>query len=180
MNLLLTKPRILETHHKSPVVAGAFILTVGGWFMWLSCLSQTFEPLYDEYFVAGTFVHNFGHTLLWWTFVLLGLTCLLVLELAVQAVRRVYLPTDVDIMQRIEKRQHARGATVADLSDEAEAGLSARSDVSPSPYPESVAEMADEAERVKSNTSQGQALQQQATQQTQNTSTLQVPQAMHG
>ncbi|KAF4120671.1 phospholipid-translocating ATPase [Geosmithia morbida] len=114
------KLMLLEMHTKTAVVAGAFIITVGGWFMWLSCLSETFEPLMDTYLVSDTFVHNFGDTLIWWTLVLLGLTCLLVLELVVQAIRRIYFPTDVDIMQRIEKTQRKKGVSVcgAAVADE--------------------------------------------------------------
>ena len=55
------------------------------------------------YIVRDAFIDNFGRKLRWWTTVLLELTALVVAELAVQAVRRVYWPTDQDLMQRMEK-----------------------------------------------------------------------------
>jgi phospholipid-translocating ATPase len=66
-------------------------------------LSQTYNPAIGIYSVRDAFIHNFGPTLSWWVIILLELAALLVLDLAVQSVRRVYFPTDVDLMQRIEK-----------------------------------------------------------------------------
>jgi phospholipid-translocating ATPase len=65
------------------------------------------SALYSEhigpYIVRNAFIHNFGHTLAWWTSVLLQLVALVVMDLVVQAIRRVYFAGDQDLMQRIEK-----------------------------------------------------------------------------
>jgi len=94
---------ILETHAKTLVIFGGFALSVAGWFVWMCILSQTYNPAIGIYAVRDAFLHNFGPTLSWWVIILLELAALLVLDLAVQSVRRVYFPTDVDLMQRIEK-----------------------------------------------------------------------------
>jgi phospholipid-translocating ATPase len=58
---------------------------------------------FGPYIVRDAFIDNFGRTLQWWTIVLLELIVLIVIELVVQAIRRVYFPSDQDLMQRIEK-----------------------------------------------------------------------------
>lgn len=58
---------------------------------------------FGPYIVRDAFIDNFGDTLQWWTIVLLELIVLIVIELVVQAIRRVYFPSDQDLMQRIEK-----------------------------------------------------------------------------
>lgn len=60
----------------------------------------------------GAFIHNFGPQPAWWTTVILGVATLTVIELVVQSIRRVYWPTDQDIMQRIEKEAYAEGRLV--------------------------------------------------------------------
>lgn len=62
-----------------------------------------YKPAVGIYIVRDTFIHNFGPTLAWWTVILMELATLVVIDLAVQSIRRVYFPTDVDLMQRIEK-----------------------------------------------------------------------------
>lgn len=72
-------------------------------------LSGIYPLKFGPYIVRDAFIHNFGHTLSWWTIVLLELAALVVMELVVQAVRRVYWPTDQDLMQRIEKDNLVHG-----------------------------------------------------------------------
>ncbi|CAH0020978.1 unnamed protein product [Clonostachys rhizophaga] len=93
---------MLETHSKSVVIFFCFLITVAGWFMWLCILSEMYA-VGNIYAVHDTFIHNFGRQLSWWVTVLLSLATLVVIELVVQSIRRVYFPTDQDLMQRIEK-----------------------------------------------------------------------------
>ena len=58
---------------------------------------------------------------MWWTIILLELAALIVLELVIQAVRRVYWPTDEDLMQRVEKDERAYNA-LKERAREADAG----------------------------------------------------------
>lgn len=53
-------------------------------------------------------MHAFGDRLSWWTTLLLTLATLIIIELAVQAIRRVYWPNDQDLMQRIEKDANSK------------------------------------------------------------------------
>jgi phospholipid-translocating ATPase len=72
--------------------------------------------------VRRAFLDNFGRQLSWWTTLLLALATLVVMDLVVQAVRRVYWPTDQDLMQRIEKDANARQA-LRDHAALTEAGI---------------------------------------------------------
>lgn len=60
--------------------------------------------------VRRGFLDNFGRQVSWWTTLLVALATLVIMDLVVQGVRRVYWPTDEDLMQRIEKDAGARQA----------------------------------------------------------------------
>ncbi|KAG4262036.1 phospholipid-translocating ATPase [Fusarium proliferatum] len=94
---------ILEVHTKTVVTFGGCLISVAGWFLWMLALSGIKPKSFGPYIVRDTFIDNFGRTLQWWTLVLLELVVLIVIDLVVQAVRRVYFPGDQDLMQRIEK-----------------------------------------------------------------------------
>jgi phospholipid-translocating ATPase len=101
--------RVLELHNKTFITFIGFVISVGGWFIWLLALSGLYAKSFGPYIVRDAFIHNFGHRLQWWTIVLLELFTLVVMELVVQAVRRVYWPTDQDLMQRIERDNQVHG-----------------------------------------------------------------------
>ncbi|TQV94843.1 phospholipid-translocating P-type ATPase, flippase [Cordyceps javanica] len=103
-----TKLFILELHNKTVITFAGYIITTGGWFIWLLILNKLISPAVDIYLVHDTFTRNFGARLEWWTTLLLALTGPILLELVVQSVRRVYWPTDTDLMQRMEKDTDAR------------------------------------------------------------------------
>ncbi|KAF4998265.1 hypothetical protein FGRMN_3314 [Fusarium graminum] len=94
---------ILEVHTKTVVTFGGCLISVAGWFLWMLALSGVKPISFGPYIVRDAFIDNFGRTLQWWTLVLLELIVLIVIDLVVQAVRRVYFPSDQDLMQRIEK-----------------------------------------------------------------------------
>ncbi|KAG5912943.1 hypothetical protein E4U42_001681 [Claviceps africana] len=94
---------ILELHHKTAVTFAGFFVSVAGWFLWCVFLSGTYPLRVGKDMVRGAFLDHFGRHLGWWAALLLALAALVVLDLAVQAVRRVYRPTDQDLMQRIER-----------------------------------------------------------------------------
>lgn len=101
--LALMLCRILEVHTKTVITFGGCLVSVAGWFLWMLALSGIKPATIGPYIVRDAFIDNFGRTLQWWTIVLLELITLIVIELVVQAVRRVYFPSDQDLMQRIEK-----------------------------------------------------------------------------
>ena len=89
-------------HSKTIVNLIGFFLSVGGWFLWMLLISVAFHSTVSLYNVYHAFIDNFGRQLIWWVAVGLNVTTLVVVELVFQAVRRVYWPTDQDLMQRIE------------------------------------------------------------------------------
>lgn len=95
--------RILELHCKTVVTFVGFLISVGGWFLWNILLSAVYKRSVGPYIVRDAFLHNFGRRLQWWATMFLGLAMLMVLEFVVQGVRRVYWPTDQDLMQRVER-----------------------------------------------------------------------------
>lgn len=95
--------RILEIHSKTVVTFGGWFISVFGWFLWLIALAGLYREQVGIYIVRDAFLYNFGRQLLWWLAVLLELAVLIVIDLAIQSIRRVYWPTDQDLMQRIEK-----------------------------------------------------------------------------
>jgi len=105
---VLTCPRILEVHSKTIIIFAGFLISIGGWFLWNIILSAVYRGYVGPYIVRHSFLRNFGRELQWWVTMLLGLTVLLTLELVVQSVRRVYWPTDQDLMQRIERDKGVR------------------------------------------------------------------------
>ena len=109
--------RVLELHNKTVITFIGFVISVGGWFIWLLALSGLYRKSFGPYIVRDAFIHNFGHTLQWWTVVLLELFTLVVMELVVQAIRRVYWPTDQDLMQRIERDNEVHGLFDKNVED---------------------------------------------------------------
>ncbi|ATY66866.1 P-phospholipid-flippase [Cordyceps militaris] len=98
-----TKLFIIELHSKTVITFTGYVITTGGWFVWLLILNKLISPAMNVYLVHNTFTRNFGAHLQWWTALLLALTGPIMLELVAQSVRRVYWPTDTDLMQRLEK-----------------------------------------------------------------------------
>lgn len=128
-----TKLFILELHTKTVITFAGYIITSGGWFIWLLILSKLLSKEMNVYLVYDTFIHNFGAHLSWWTTLLLAFTAPILLELIVQSVRRVYWPTDTDLMQRMEKEHDA--AAMRELFDQ-DAEAHPHHDADGHPFPE--------------------------------------------
>ncbi|KAJ4251973.1 drs2 neo1 protein [Fusarium torreyae] len=94
---------ILEVHTKTVVTFGGCLISIAGWFLWMLAISGIKPTSFGPYIVRDAFIDNFGRSLQWWTTVLVELVALIVIDLVVQAIRRVYFPGDQDLMQRIEK-----------------------------------------------------------------------------
>ncbi|WYZ38535.1 hypothetical protein EsH8_III_000449 [Colletotrichum jinshuiense] len=97
------KLMILEMENKTLIILAGFLISVGGWFLWNIILSAAFRPVLRIYQIRHAFLENFGRTLSFWTTILLALSTVMILELVVDAIRRVYWPHDVDLMQRLER-----------------------------------------------------------------------------
>lgn len=101
---------ILETHHKNIIILGGFLLSIAGWWIWQCIISRMYDNVLDIYLVRDNFLVHFGPQLSWWAICLLELGALVILDLVVQSIRRVYFPTDQDLMQRIEKDAKSKKA----------------------------------------------------------------------
>ncbi|KAH0497909.1 hypothetical protein TgHK011_005191 [Trichoderma gracile] len=99
---------ILEFHSKTWIPLLGLAIELTGWFIWNLVISAVYQPTVGPIVVRDDFIHNFGPRLSWWTTLLLGLVTPIIMELAVQAIRRVYWPTDQDLMQRIEKDANSK------------------------------------------------------------------------
>ncbi|KAJ2899996.1 hypothetical protein MKZ38_002715 [Zalerion maritima] len=97
------KMLVLEMHTQTIITLGGLVISIGGWFLWNLILSEIFKGGFGPYIVKDAFIHNFGHTLKWWTTCLISLTAVILVELVVAAIRRSYFPTDQDRMQVIER-----------------------------------------------------------------------------
>lgn len=117
-----TKLLILEMHTKTIITLVGFVISVGGWFLWCIVISTVYSHKNGAYIVRDEFMQNFGRQLMWWATTCIALTTPIILELAVQAVRRVYWPTDQDLMQRIERDEDSM-RLLHEFSVDQEAGL---------------------------------------------------------
>ncbi|KAL7945395.1 hypothetical protein V8C42DRAFT_323012 [Trichoderma barbatum] len=99
---------ILEFHSKTLIPLIGLAVEITGWFLWNLVISAVYQRTVGPIIVRDDFIHNFGPRLSWWTTLLLGLVTPIIMELTVQAIRRVYWPTDQDLMQRIEKDTNSK------------------------------------------------------------------------
>lgn len=90
-------------HTKTVVTFGGCFISILAWFLWNLIIGEMYPGGMSIYLVQRAFLDNYGRTLSWWTTGLWVLSTLIILELIIHAVRRVYWPGDWDVMQRLEK-----------------------------------------------------------------------------
>ena len=66
-------------------------------------IARIYAAEWDTYAVYDSIYDAFGSQPFWWASVGLGLGTLVTIELVAQSLRRVLLPTDVDLFQELEK-----------------------------------------------------------------------------
>ncbi|KAF3771031.1 hypothetical protein M406DRAFT_87833 [Cryphonectria parasitica EP155] len=123
-----TKLLVLELHNKTVVTFIGFFISVTGWFLWNLFLSAIYKKESGPYTVRDGFMDNFGKTPTWWLTLVMVLAMLVVFELAVTALRRIYWPQDQDLVQELEKFGDAVGST-SDRASAAELGEAAQEEV---------------------------------------------------
>lgn len=101
--LINFKLLVLELHHKTAVTAAGLLLSVAGWFLWNLFLSAIYKRRASPYAVRDGFVYGFGRVPAWWLTLVMVLAAVVVFELAVTALRRIYWPEDQDLMQEAEQ-----------------------------------------------------------------------------
>jgi phospholipid-translocating ATPase len=117
--------RVIELHHKTFISFLGLFISATGWFVWNIFLAAVYPNKQSIYLVHRAFLHNFGRNLEWWTSVVLALAAVIILELVVGAVRRVYWPRDQDLMQRIERDQRVRDVLKEHSAENGEAATAA-------------------------------------------------------
>ncbi|EON97691.1 putative p-type atpase protein [Phaeoacremonium minimum UCRPA7] len=140
------KMLVLEYHNKTIIPFVGLIVSVGGWFLWNIFLSAIYARAPGPYIVRDAFLHNFGKKPTWWLTVLLTLLAVLVLELVVTGIRRVFWPRDQDLMQEIE---HCAGVMDVLKEHAAERGEASAAEAGPNG---GVTMVADDAASLKSAT----------------------------
>ncbi|TDZ19402.1 putative phospholipid-transporting ATPase DNF3 [Colletotrichum orbiculare MAFF 240422] len=116
------KLMVLEMENKTVIILAGWIISVGGWFLWNIILSGLFRNELRIYQIRRAFLDNFGRTLNFWAVVFVALSAVIVLELLINAIRRVYWPQDVDYMQRLERdakkaKRKGKGGSGAEIGD---------------------------------------------------------------
>lgn len=85
----------------------------------------TDEPRPGPYIVRDAFIYNFGRRPTWWLTAIMTLAMVIVFELAVSAVRRIYWPQDQDLMQEAERYAGVLDVMKEHAAEMGEAGATA-------------------------------------------------------
>ena len=97
-------------------------LSIIAWFVWNPLIATLYPTRYMTYAVHDSFFKTFGARLGWWAASGGVIAAVLVLELGVTALRRVYWPNDVDLWQEIERQGPDGVRRVVDEHTAAERG----------------------------------------------------------
>ncbi|KAI0899843.1 phospholipid-translocating P-type ATPase [Annulohypoxylon nitens] len=79
---------IIETHHKTAIVLGAFGITMAGWWAWQAFLSGVYAPQPSPYPARNGFVSTFGTDPVWWVTLIVVVTVLISIEMAYKVMKR--------------------------------------------------------------------------------------------
>ncbi|KAI5370903.1 putative P-type ATPase, HAD superfamily, P-type ATPase, transmembrane domain superfamily [Septoria linicola] len=79
---------VIEAHYKTLIVAGSFLVTVGGWWAWNGFMSAIYGNNLSPYDVRGGFQYVFGQDPMWWLTLLLAFGLLCTMEWVYAAAKR--------------------------------------------------------------------------------------------
>ncbi|KAI2472984.1 phospholipid-translocating P-type ATPase [Annulohypoxylon bovei var. microspora] len=79
---------IIETHHKTVIILGAFALTMAGWWAWQAFLSGVYAPQPSPYPARNGFTDTFGTDPVWWVTLIAVVVVLISMEMAYKVVKR--------------------------------------------------------------------------------------------
>ncbi len=99
------KMLVLEPHNRTIISFLGLFISVSGWFVWNIFLSAIYAMLPGPYLVRNSFLRNFGRNPVWWFTGIGALAAVLVFEIWVGSARRMFWPSDRDLMQEIEHYQ---------------------------------------------------------------------------
>lgn len=94
-------------HNKTYMSLAAWIISVGGWYVWTLALDAGVPPEQAKnklpYPLKNNFVHGYGSDFQWWLALITILASFIVFELAVSSIRKTWWPTDTDTFQVLQK-----------------------------------------------------------------------------
>jgi phospholipid-translocating ATPase len=91
-------------HYKTWISALGWWISVIGWTLWNVALSAVYSNRNSTiYSVKGGFLKHFGGSGKWWLVIICIIDSVLIFEIVVQAIKKTWLPSDVDIWQVLEK-----------------------------------------------------------------------------
>lgn len=100
--IIATKIQFFELHNKSITCVVAMFLSIGGWFLWNLVLSIVYSDnvIYD---VKDGLLSRFGRNALWWLTLILIVSSVWAFEIAVRCIKNLWIESDVEIFQELEK-----------------------------------------------------------------------------
>ncbi|KAI0135879.1 phospholipid-translocating P-type ATPase [Daldinia grandis] len=119
--LINIKILILECHHKTVITFVGFALSIIGWFLWNLLIGAIHPVKFGPYVVRGSFVHEFGNKLGWWTAAGATIAAVVAFELGLTAFQRIYYPQDQHIWQEIEREGRVLGVLKEHTAEEGNA-----------------------------------------------------------
>jgi phospholipid-translocating ATPase len=89
--------------YKTWISVLGWFLSVTGWTIWNVVLSAVYSQKGTIYAVRSGFLKHFGGSGKWWLVITAIVDSVLIFEIAFQAIKKVWWPSDVDVWQVLEK-----------------------------------------------------------------------------
>nr|POE74290.1 putative phospholipid-transporting atpase dnf3 [Quercus suber] len=105
--VIATKVQVIVQHNKTYTAAIAWIVSVGGWFLWNIILAAQYKDN-GQYNVKDGFFDRFGRNVLWWLVLILATASCLLFEIALAALHAAFLPSDAELFQELEADRATR------------------------------------------------------------------------
>ncbi|PHH52188.1 putative phospholipid-transporting ATPase DNF3 [Ceratocystis fimbriata CBS 114723] len=147
---------VLEMHSKTILSWAVFLLSNVAWWLWMIILCYMTSNALSQYQTYHAFVENFGQKLSWWATLFVILVAMIITELVSEALIRIYLPEDIDWMQRIEKNNEV-DQVVADIEAQSHMAKNLIPEKTPPAYNNIIEEELDEAVVVEADEDQPEA-----------------------
>jgi len=91
-------------HYKTLISVLGWFLSVTGWTLWNVVLSAVYSNQNSTvYAVRSGFLKHFGGSGIWWLVIIVIIDSVLVFEIALLAIKKIWWPSDVDVWQVLEK-----------------------------------------------------------------------------
>ncbi len=91
-------------HYKTWISVLGWFISIGGWTLWNVVLSALYSYQNSTvYAVRAGFLKHFGDSGKWWLVIVAIIDSVLIFEFAMQAVKKTWWPSDIDVWQVLEK-----------------------------------------------------------------------------